>query len=128
MAMTVEKLINQFEHLEAKEKERFLASLMRLVARRAFAAPDRAAPKTYSHIQVFGELEGALFTFAEACEYLERSAPQVRRYVAEQAIVPAKSIGKNQMFDLAGLKAFKKTLRAKPAASVNSPRPSRNSA
>ncbi len=116
MAVTVEKLINQFEHLEAREKESFLASLMKLVARRAFTDADRSTPRTYSHIQVFGELEGALFTFAEACEYLERSEPQVRRYVADQAIVPAKSIGKNQMFDLAELKAFKKTLRAKPAA------------
>ena len=115
MAVTVEKMINQFEHLEAREKESFLASLMKLVARRAFADPDRSAPRMYSHRQVFGELEGALFTFAEACEYLERSEPQVRRYVADQAIAPARSIGKNQMFDLAELKAFKKTLRAKPA-------------
>ena len=116
MAVSVEKLINQFEHLEATEKERFLASLMKLVARRAFADPDRATPKTYSHRQVFGDLDGALFTFAEACEYLERSEPQVRRYVADQAIAPVRSIGKNQMFNLAELQAFKKTLRVRAVA------------
>ena len=116
MAVSVEKLINQFEHLEATEKERFLAGLMKLVARRAFADPDRATPKTYSHRQVFGDLDGALFTFAEACEYLERSEPQVRRYVADQAIAPVRSIGKNQMFNLAELQAFKKTLRVRAVA------------
>lgn len=115
MAVTVEKLMHQFERLEAKDKESFLGSLMKLMARRAFAGAERPAPKTYSHRQVFGDLEGSLFTFAQACEYLERSEPQVRRYVADLAIAPAKSIGKNQMFDLAGLKTFKKTLRAKPA-------------
>ena len=118
MSVTVEKLINQFEHLKVKEKEYFLGRLMKLMAQRAFSVPDHSTPKTYSHRQVFGELEGALFTFAEACEYLERSVPQVRRYVADQTIVPAKSIGKNQMFDLAELKAFKKTLRTKPASEV----------
>ncbi len=118
MAVTVEKLMHQFERLDAKDKESFLGSLMKLVARRAFAGVDRPAPKTHSHRQVFGELDGALFTFAEACEYLERSEPQVRRYVADLAIVPAKSIGKNQMFALAALKVFKKTLRAKPATGV----------
>lgn len=120
MAVTVEKLISQFEHLEAGEKESFLAGLMRLMARRAFAGSDRSTSKTYSHRQVFGELEGALFTFAEACEYLERSEPQVRRYVADQSIAPARSIGKNQMFDLAELRAFKKTLRVKPAGGKRS--------
>ena len=74
-----------------------------------------ARPETFVRGQVFGDLEGALFTFTEACEYLERSEPQVRRHVADQAITPAKSIGKNQMFDLAALRAFKKTLRVKPA-------------
>ena len=91
---------------------------MKLLAQRAFSGADRPGTKTYSRSQVFGDLEGALFTFAEACEYLERSAPQVRRYVADQAVVPATSIGKNQMFDLAALRAFKKTLRAKPAGSL----------
>ena len=114
MAVTVEKLIDQFEHLEPTEKENFLGRLMKLMARRAFSDPDRSTQRTFSHREVFGELEGALFTFAESCEYLERSEPQVRRYVADQTIVPAKSIGKNQMFDLAQLKLFKKTLRAKP--------------
>ena len=115
MAVMVEKLINQFEHLKVKEKEDFLGSLMKLMARRAFTEPVRSRRSTFSHRQVFGDLEGTLFTFAEACEYLERSAPQVRRYVADQAMVPARSIGKNQMFDLAALKIFKKTLNAKPA-------------
>ena len=115
MAMTAEQLLNQFEVLKTKEKEHFLARLMKLLAQRAFAGADRTSAKTYSRQQVFGDLEGALFTFAEACEYLERSEPQVRRYVADQVIVPAKTIGKNQMFDLVALRAFKKTLRVKGA-------------
>lgn len=116
MAMTAEQLLNQFEILKAKEKEHFLARLMKLMAQRAFAEAAQPDAKTYSRRQVFGDLDGALFTFAEACEYLERSEPQVRRYVADQAIVPSKSIGKNQMFDLTALRAFKKTLRLKPAS------------
>ena len=115
MAVMVENLIDQFEHLNAKEKENFLGSLMKLIARRAFSEPVRSTRRTFSHRQVFGDLEGTLFTFAEACEYLERSAPQVRRYVADQAMAPARLIGKNQMFDLAALKVFKKTLSAKAA-------------
>ena len=122
MAMTSEKLLNQFEHLNLKEKESFLGRLMTLVARRAFAETAQPASRTYSHRQVFGDLDGALFTFAEACEYLERSVPQVRRYVADRAIVPARSIGKNQMFDLAELKSFKKKLRAKVPGRTKRPR------
>ena len=115
MAVMVENLINQFELLKVKEKEDFLGSLMKLIARRAFSEPVQSKRRTFSHRQVFGDLEGTLFTFAEACEYLERSAPQVRRYVADQAMAPARSIGRNQMFDLAALKIFKKTLSAKTA-------------
>lgn len=122
MVMTAEQLLNQFEVLQTKEKEHFLARLMKLVAQRAFSDTDRPAAKTYSRRQVFSDLEGSLFTFAEACEYLERSAPQVRRYVAGQSVVPVKLIGKNQMFHLAALRAFKKTLRGAPAISVKRPR------
>lgn len=116
MAMTAEQLLNQFEILKAKEKEHFLARLMKLMAQRAFPEASHPHAKTYSRREVFGDLDGALFTFAEACEYLERSAPQVRRYVADQAILPSKTIGKNQMFELTALRAFKKTLRLKPAS------------
>ena len=116
MGMTAEQLLNQFEVLKAKEKEHFLSRLMKLMARRAFSEVAHPDTKTYSRRQVFGDLDGALFTFAEVCEYLERSEPQVRRYVADQAIVPAKTIGKNQLFDLAALRAFKKTLRLKPTS------------
>ena len=88
--------------------------VMKLMAQQAFSEAAHPGAKTYSHREVFGDLDGALFTFGEACEYLERSEPQVRRYVADQAIVPSKSIGKNQMFELTALRAFKKTLRLKP--------------
>ena len=64
-----------------------------------------------SHEQLFGHLSGESFTAQEAAEYLEVSITTFRRYVAGGKVVPASTLGRNQMFNVPELKAFKKALK-----------------
>jgi excisionase family DNA binding protein len=68
--------------------------------------------ENFSHQQVFGELENALFTATEAAEYLEVSIATFRRYLKAQKITAESVIGSTHLYSLSGLREFKKALRA----------------
>lgn len=65
----------------------------------------------FTHEQVFGHLQQESFSAAEAAEYLEISAPTLRRYVQSGKLVPSYIVGRNQMFSAQTLRAFKRARR-----------------
>lgn len=67
--------------------------------------------ENFSHQQVFGDLENALFTATEAAEYLEVSIATFRCYLKTQKITAESVIGSTHLYTLSSLREFKKTLR-----------------
>jgi response regulator of citrate/malate metabolism len=68
--------------------------------------------ENFSHQQVFGDLENALFTATEAAEYLEVSIATFRRYLKTQKIIADSVIGLTHLYSLSSLRELKKALRA----------------
>lgn len=64
-----------------------------------------------SHEELFGHLASDNFTAQEASEYLEVSMSTFRRFVASGKLNPGSTVGRNQMFAVVDLKAFKKALK-----------------
>ena len=63
------------------------------------------------HDQLFGHLKAEDFTAQESVEYLEVSMSTFRRFVSSNKLTPSSTVGRNQMFAVADLKAYKKALR-----------------
>ncbi len=63
----------------------------------------------YSHDEVFGDIRLTPFTIKEAAEYLEVAVITVRRWVKEGKL-KAEKIGRNLVFNVEGLKTFKKKM------------------
>jgi response regulator of citrate/malate metabolism len=63
--------------------------------------------QNFSHQQVFGELENALFTATEAAEYLEVSIATFRRYLKTQKIAADSVVGSIHLYSLTALREFK---------------------
>ena len=57
---------------------------------------------------VFGHLQQEPFSAWEAAQYLEVSVPTLRRYVQSGKLVPSHVVGRNQMFSVLTLRAFKR--------------------
>lgn len=64
-----------------------------------------------SHKQLFGLLAGDQFTAQEAAEYLEIPLPTLYGIVTSGKLAPSSTVGRNQMFAVPDLKAFKKALK-----------------
>lgn len=64
-----------------------------------------------SHEELFGHLASDNFTAQEAAEYLEVSMSTFRRFVASGKLNPSSTVGRNQLFAVSDLKAFKKALK-----------------
>lgn len=64
-----------------------------------------------NHEQLFGHLTSDNFTAQEVAEYLEVSMSTFRRFVAGGKLRQSSTVGRNQMFAVADLKAFKKALK-----------------
>ena len=64
-----------------------------------------------SHEELFGHLAGDEFTAQEAAEYLEVSMSTFRRFVAGDKLNPSSTVGRNLMFAVPELKAFKKAIK-----------------
>ncbi len=61
-----------------------------------------------SHQQVFGHLDGALFTASEAAEYLEVSVATFRRYLKAGKLIAHTGVGASHLYVLDDLRQFKK--------------------
>jgi response regulator of citrate/malate metabolism len=62
------------------------------------------------HQQVFGHLEGELFTASEAADYLDVSMATFRRYLKAEKLVASTEVGASNLYSLDDLRQFKKAL------------------
>jgi hypothetical protein len=97
--MRAEEVFLQVQHMPESECVKFFS----LVARSAFQADN------FSHQDVFGHLKDEMFSAHDAAEYLEVSMPTFRRYVQSKKIVPAKVIGRSQLYWASDLRSLKKS-------------------
>lgn len=100
-AMTAEDLYQDLKQMPAPERQRFFV----ILSTKAFRGEDM------SHEELFGHLASDEFTAQEAAEYLEVSMSTFRRIVAGGKLKPSSTVGRNQMFGVPELKAFKKALK-----------------
>lgn len=99
--MTAETLFQSLRRMPEMERERFFG----LLCASAFRGED------LSHEELFWHLAGDEFTAKEAAEYLGVSMSTFRRFVASGRFHPSSTVGRNQMFAVPELKAFKKALK-----------------
>jgi len=99
--MTAEDLFQDLKQLPTTERQKFFV----ILSTNAFRDDDM------SHEELFGHLASDNFTAQEATEYLEVSMSTFRRFVASGKLNPSSTVGRNQMFTVADLKAFKKALK-----------------
>jgi len=99
-ATTAEELLAEMKMMPLSERSRFFNLL----------AANFFQDDNFSHEQVFGHLDSALFTAQEAAEYLEVSIATFRRYVQSGKLKPNHQVGRSQMFSTPDLKAYKKLL------------------
>ncbi len=99
--MTAEDLFQDLKQMPTTERQKFFVML----SKNAFRDDDM------SHEELFGHLAGDNFTAQEAAEYLEVSMSTFRRFVASEKINPSSTVGRNQLFAVADLKAFKRALK-----------------
>ena len=97
--MRAEEVFLQVQHMPESERVKFFS----LVARIAFQADN------FSHQDVFGHLKDEMFSAHDAAEYLEVSMPTFRRYVQSKKILPAKVIGRSQLYLASDLRSLKKS-------------------
>ena len=100
-AMTAEDLFQDLKQMPTTERQKFFV----ILSTNAFRGDDM------SHEQLFGHLAGDNFTAQEASEYLEVSMSTFRRFISGGKLNPSSMVGRNQMFSVANLKAFKKALK-----------------
>lgn len=100
-ALTAEGLYRNLGQMSAAERQKFFV----ILSTNAFPDED------LSHEALFGHLGGDQFTAQEAAEYLEVSITTFRRIVAGGKLHPSTTVGRNQMFSVPDLKAFKKALK-----------------
>ena len=102
MNTTARELFSTLQQLPTDERQQFFMLL----------ANSLGEQENFSHQQVFGKLENALFTATEAAEYLEVSIATFRRYLKMQKITAESGIGSTHLYSLNSLREFKKALRA----------------
>lgn len=100
-AMTAEELYLDLKRMPTAERQRFFVML----SEQAFGSEDM------SHEQLFGHLKNENLTAQEAAEYLEVSMTTFRRYISGGKLVPISTVGRNQLFAVPDLKAFKRALK-----------------
>ncbi|MFA7238867.1 MAG: DNA-binding protein [Sulfuricellaceae bacterium] len=100
-AMTAEDLFQNLKLMPVAERQKFFV----ILSTNAFRGEDM------SHEELFGHLAGDEFTAQEATEYLEVSISTFRRFVTGGKLNPSSTVGRNQMFAVPDLKAFKKALK-----------------
>lgn len=98
---TAEGLFRDLQQMPAAERQKFFL----ILSTTAFPDGDM------SHEALFGHLSDEEFTAQEAAEYLEVSISTFRRFVASGKLLPSATLGRNQMFAVPALKAFKRALR-----------------
>lgn len=99
--LTAEDLYRNLGQMPTTERQKFFV----ILAANAFPEED------LSQEALFGHLRNDEFTAREAADYLEVSITTFRRLVAGGKLRPSTTVGRNQMFSVPDLKAFKKALK-----------------
>ena len=97
--LTAKQLFSDLQNLPTTEREQFFVLL---------AGTFDKKDDNFTHDQVFGHLQGALFTAVEAAEYLEISMATFRRLLKAGSILANTEIGANHLYSLDDLRQFKK--------------------
>jgi DNA-directed RNA polymerase specialized sigma24 family protein len=98
---TAEAVFQNLQNLPSKERTKFF----QLLGEVSLDAENQR------HEQVFGHLNGAEFTAAQAADYLDVSMSTFRRYVYTKRLKASGRIGRSDMFATKELKIFKRALR-----------------
>ena len=98
VTVTAEDLFTDMKRMPVAERMKFFS----LLVTNAFRDDN------FSHADVFGHLKNEPFSTAEAAEYLGISMPTLRRYVQGGKLEPSHTVGRNQMFSVKSLRAFKR--------------------
>ncbi len=101
MITTAQELFSTLQQLPHTERQQFFLLLGNAVDQQ----------QDFTHQQVFGDLENAMFTATEAAEYLEVSIATFRRYVKAAKIVANMEVGTAHLYALDDLRKFKQALR-----------------
>ena len=80
------------------------------ILREEYLSPLGLSAQEFSHKEVFGHLKGEMFSAKDATEYLGISISTFRRYVQSRKIVPAKVIGRSQLYSTTDLRRLKKAI------------------
>jgi hypothetical protein len=99
--LTAEHVFADLQKLPLIERQQFFVLLSK-----AFNNEDNL-----SHQQVFGHLEGDLFTASEAAQYLEVSMATFRRYLKAGKLIAKSEVGANHLYALDDLRQFKQALK-----------------
>jgi hypothetical protein len=99
--ITAEDMFLDLKQMPTSERQKFFE----ILSANAFRGDDM------SHGELFGHLTGDEFTAREAAEYLEVSMSTFRRFVGGGKLTPSTTVGRNQMFAVPELRAFKKALK-----------------
>jgi hypothetical protein len=99
--LTAEQLFSDFQKLPSIERQQFFILLSK-----TFDNEDN-----FSHQQVFGHLDGELFTASEAADYLDVSMATFRRYLKAGKLLASTGVGSSHLYALDDLREFKKALR-----------------
>ncbi len=99
--ITAEDLFQDLKQMPTTERQKFFV----ILSTNAFRGDDM------SHGELFGHLAGDEFTAQEAAEYFEVSMSTFRRFVTGGKLTPSTTVGRNQMFAVPALRAFKKALK-----------------
>lgn len=102
--LSAEQLFENLRQMPVTERDKFF----RLLSIEAFGEPE-----SMSHEELFGHLDDAEFTAAEAAEYLEVSIPTFRRHVRAGKIKASSEVGTTHLYRLEALTEFKKALHSK---------------
>jgi len=98
--ITAEKVYREISEMPIKEREKLFTA----IARQGFEK------ELYTYDKVFDDIRREPFTIKEAAEYLEVAEITIRRWVKTETL-KSRKIGKNIVFDVDDLKAFKKQKR-----------------
>jgi excisionase family DNA binding protein len=96
--LTAQDLLLEMKRMPTAERVKFFS----LLTNQAFRDDD------FTHEQVFGHLQLEPLSAREAAEYLAVSLPTLRRYVQANKLRPSDTVGRNQLFSAADLRAYKR--------------------
>lgn len=99
--LSAEQLFSNLQKLPAPERQHFFVLLSQSLDEK----------ENFTHQELFGHLDNAMFTASEAAEYLEVSMATFRRYLKAKKMTATTEVGSVHLYSLDALREFKKALQ-----------------